>query len=154
MSFAIGCLLLLTAPCIAEDLAGTTTVQGLGYPPIKAESAAQAHLMARRAAVIDAYRNSLRGNAKQSQGHDIRYEELSGFVSGMTILKEEYLRDGGIRITAGVPHSAVPSAAPEAGSSAVRRGPQVVTLDEWYSIINNLVRFDNNKQGGRYEKNH
>lgn len=120
-----------------------TTVQGLGYPPIRAENAAQARLMAKRAAVVDAYRNSLAGKTAQGQGSDLRYEELSGIVSGMTIIKEEYLKDGGIRITAKVQNNTIqPSADSEIRRSDSRRGPQAVTLDEWYSIINNLVRFE------------
>lgn len=132
-----------------------TTVQGLGYPPIRAESAAQAHLMAKRAAIVDAYRNSLASKTAQGQASDIQYQELSGFVSGMTIVKEEYLKDGGIRITAKVPiNNILPSAGSEMRRSDPRRGTQSVTLDEWYSIIKNLVRYENNQNGGQHEKNH
>lgn len=141
--------------CIAQDALETITVQGLGYPPIRAESETQAHLMARRAAVVDAYRNSLAGKNAQGRGADIQYHELSGFVSGMTIIKEEYLKDGGIRVTAKVPNSAVlPSAGSDMRKSDSRRSIQSVTLDEWYLIIRNLVRYDNNQIGGQYEKNH
>ncbi len=134
---------LFAASCMAQNGTEMTTVQGLGYPPIRAESAAQAHLMAKRAAVVDAYRNALASKAFNGQGSDIRYEELSGFVSGMSIVKEEYLKDGGIRITAMIPNKyIVPSAGSEMKGSNSRRGPQAVTLDEWYSIINNLVRYE------------
>jgi len=134
---------LFAARCTAQDTREMTTVQGLGYPPIRAENAAQARLMAKRAAVVDAYRNSLAGKTAQGQGSDLRYEELSGIVSGMTIIKEEYLKDGGIRITAKVQNNTIqPSADSEIRRSDSRRGPQAVTLDEWYSIINNLVRFE------------
>ncbi|MBI5074151.1 MAG: hypothetical protein HZB62_03110 [Nitrospirae bacterium] len=132
-----------------------TTVQGLGYPPIRAESVAQAHLMAKRAAVVDAYRNALANRSVQGQGSDIHYDELSGIVSGMKIIKEEYLKDGGIRITATVPKTTVLlSAGPEIRRSDVRRGPQSVTLDEWYLIIRDLVRYEKNQNGGLHEKNH
>lgn len=148
-------LFLIAASCIAQDTPEMTTVQGLGYPPIKAENAAQAHLMAKRAAVVDAYRNSLAGKASQGQRSDIQYQELSGFVSGMTIVREEYLKDGGIRITARVPiNNILPSAGSEMRRSDPRRGTQAVTLDEWYSIINKLVRFENDIEGGQYERNH
>lgn len=146
---------LFAAGSLAQDAPEMITVQGLGYPPIKAESPAQAHLMAKRAAVVDAYRNSLAAKTAQGQGSDIQYQELSGFVSGMTIIREEYLKDGGIRITANVPSNAiVPSAGPERRRADSGGGPQAVTLDEWYSIVNRLVRYENNQNGGQHEKNH
>lgn len=143
------------AYCAAQDAPEMTTVQGIGYPPIRAESAAQAHLMAKRAAVVDAYRNAVAGRTARGQGPDLQYEELSGFVSGMTIVQEEYLKDGGIRITAKIPTGNIRSSAgPEMKRSGSRQGPQAVTLDEWYSIISNLVRYENNHYGGQHEKNH
>ncbi len=138
--------------CIAEDSLKAAVVQGIGYPPIKAENASQARLMARRAAVVDAYRNSLAGSMAEAPGSDYQYEELSGFVSGMKIIQEEYLKDGGIRITAAVPKGRVQSPAEsEMAGSGLRRSPRAVSLDEWYSIIRNLVRFENNIYGGRHE---
>ncbi|MGC2062353.1 MAG: hypothetical protein WA610_05195 [Thermodesulfovibrionales bacterium] len=137
------------------------SVQGIGYPPIRAESTAQAHLMAKRAAVVNAYRNVLSANASSGNGSDVTYQELSGFVSGMKIVDEEYLKDGGIRITAKVPKKNVvvsskprtevrrsegPSEGSSVGfserSSEKFRGPERVSLDEWYKIINRLVSID------------
>jgi hypothetical protein len=125
------------------------TVQGIGYPPIRAESAAQAHLLAKRAAVVDAYRNALSGRASSLPGPDVTYQELSGFVSGMTVTGEEFLDDGGIRITGRVPKKNVVSSSGlrtevrrGEGLSEGSRGPERVSLDEWYKIINNLVRID------------
>lgn len=127
----------------------TITVQGTGYPPIRAESAAQAHLMAKRAAVVSAYRNALSAGAQSGSGGDVTYQELSGFVSGLTIVEEEYLKDGGIRITAKVPRKnvAISSLPGTEGRRTERsnngiRGPERVSMDEWYKIIDNLVRID------------
>jgi hypothetical protein len=125
------------------------SVQGIGYPPIRAESTAQAHLMAKRAAVVNAYRNAVAAGTSSGNGSDVTYQELSGFVGGLTIVKEEYLKDGGIRITAKVPKKNV--VVSSVSGTEVRRsegpreefrGPERVSLDEWYKIINNLVRID------------
>ncbi len=129
------------------------TVQGTGYPPIRAESAAQARLLAKRAAVVDAYRNALSGRSPSRPGPDVTYKELSGFVSGMTVVGEEFLDDGGIRIIAKVPKKNVVTSSlaerqvrsVERSSEVPRdglRGPVRVSLDEWYRIINNLVKID------------
>lgn len=122
----------------------TLEVSGIGYPPIKAESAAQARLMARRAAILDAYRNAL--SAAGAAGNDEKafYSGLSGFVKGLTIEKEEYLGDGGLRIIAKVRTGNVtPSTtAPHDRRPERRGGPSAVTLNEWYRIIEGSVRFE------------
>ncbi|MHB8881791.1 MAG: hypothetical protein ACYC69_09845 [Thermodesulfovibrionales bacterium] len=138
------------AVCFADDTAGETiSVRGIGYPPIRAESPAQARLMARRAAVLDVYRNALAGSASAEKNEDVTYEELSGFVSGITVLDEEYLVDGGVRITARVPKRNIalsaargPAARTEPRKSESSGGPLRVTLEEWYAIIRKLVRID------------
>lgn len=130
----------------AEEM---VSVQGIGYPPIRAESPAQAHLMAKRAAIVNAYRNALSAKTASGNGGDVTYQELSGFVSGLTIVEEEYLKDGGIRITAKVPKKNIAVSSgrrTEVGTEGRRAersgGPERVSLDEWYKIIDNLVRID------------
>ncbi|TAN41568.1 MAG: hypothetical protein EPN25_04650 [Nitrospirae bacterium] len=125
------------------------SIQGIGYPPIRAESAAQARLMAKRAAVLDVYRNSLAASASAGKSEDVTYEELSGFVSGITVLDEEYLVDGGVRITARVPKKNIalsrargPVERTEPRKSESSGGPQRISLDEWYTIIKKLVRIE------------
>lgn len=121
---------------------GTLIVEGVGYPPIKAENVVQARLMARRAAILDAYRNALARKGASGYENDFRYSDLDGFVKGMTIIDEEYLADGGIRITAQIPSEKVilfssGSAAGKQGKEGM--GPRRITLDEWYRIIKKLV---------------
>ncbi len=118
-------------------------VSGLGYPPIKAENAAQARLMARRAAILDAYRNALAGAGSTNNDEPTFYIGLSGFVKGLTIEREEYLKDGGIRILARVSAGNIAaSSRTSAGNRKERGGPSKVTLDEWYKIIESLVKID------------
>jgi len=119
-------------------------VQGTGYPPIKAQSAAQARLMARRAAIIDTYRNALAAKGIKDYEESDFYSELQGFVKGMNVIEEEYLEDGGIRILA---HVSAKDVRVSSGVTAKKpketgRGPLRVTLDEWYKIIKKLVRIE------------
>ncbi len=124
----------------------TIIVQGVGYPPIKASSMAQAHLMAKRAAIIDAYRNALASAGIENYSENTLYTGLSGFVKGLTILEEEYLEDGGIRILARVPaenidlsyNTVTKSKKPE----ETWFGPLRVTLKEWFNIIKKLVKIE------------
>lgn len=118
----------------------------MGYPPIKASSMAQAHLMAKRAAIIDAYRNALASAGIENYSENTLYTGLSGFVKGLTILEEEYLEDGGIRILARVPaenidlsyNTVTKSKKPE----ETWFGPLRVTLKEWFNIIKKLVKIE------------
>lgn len=145
LAVAICVMVFWTAGSADESAHDLISVQGTGYPPIKAESAAQARLMAKRAAVVNAYRNALSANTTSGNGSDITYQELSGFVSGLTIVEEEYLKDGGIRITAKVPKkNIVVSSGRTADVRETQRsgGPESVTVDEWYRIIDKLVRID------------
>lgn len=119
-------------------------VSGIGYPPIKAENAAQARLMARRAAILDAYRNALAGAGTANNDEPTFYTGLSGFVKGLTIEREEYLEDGGVRILAKVPSRsvAVTSRIARKGVTERGHGPSPVPLNEWYKIIERSVRFE------------
>jgi len=123
---------------------GTLVVSGIGYPPIKAQSAAQARLMARRAAVLDAYRNALSSSGSGNSDEQAFYTGLSGFVKGMIIEKEEYLEDGGVRILAIVPGRSITVSPGTTGNGVAEksRAPSQVPLDEWYKIIGRSVRFE------------
>lgn len=131
----------------------SVTVYGIGYPPIKAQSEAQALLMARRAALLDAYRNALK--ASSGEGSDPKedktfYENFSGFIKGMKIVSEEYLGDGGVRVKASVSLRDVSMFQKghnkKEGSMGYLperlNGPEKVTVEEWYRIISGVVRFE------------
>ncbi len=123
----------------------TFVVSGIGYPPIKAENAAQARLMARRAAILDAYRNALAGGGSPNGDEPTFYTGLSGFVKGLTIEHEEYLADGGVRILARVPRGSVAARSRSTREGVTERGrggPSPVPLNEWYRIIERSVRFE------------
>ena len=55
--------------------------------------------MARRAAIVDAYRNALLSAGHKNHDEDNLYTGISGFVRDMTIMEENTLKTG-IRILA------------------------------------------------------
>lgn len=144
----VSALIFLSEAGSAQDN-DALTVQGIGYPPIKAYSAAQARLMARRAAIVDAYRNALVSAGHKNHDEDNLYTGISGFVRDMTIMEEEYLKDGGIRILAKVPYRSITLTSKDTTSKryhARGHAPSKVSLDEWYEIIRPLVKIENQNQ--------
>jgi hypothetical protein len=135
---------LLSATEDRETGNSTLEVSGIGYPPIKAQNVAQARLMARRAAVLDAYRNALAGSGTANGDEKTYYSGLSGFVKGLVIDKEEYLEDGGVRIRGTVPAGNIAVSSGTTGKGTTEKGgtPSQIPLDEWYKIIDRSVRFD------------
>jgi hypothetical protein len=144
--------ILFTAVSVVWASDSRITISGIGYPPVKAQNKAQALLMAKRAALLDAYRKALSGQDAGSYEEDEQfYRGLSGFVKGLTITNEEYLNDGGVKIEATVskkdislfnrekyPKKMTPKTRP-----ARVEGPSVVTVEEWYKIIEKMVNFEN-----------
>jgi hypothetical protein len=122
----------------------TVIVNGTGYPPIMAQSAAQAHLMARRAAVIDAYRNALTAKGIRDYDENNIYIDLQGHIRGMTVISEDYLEDGGIRVLArvSIKDVSVSSGGVSDKPKSAGRGPLSVSVEEWYKIIRKLVKIE------------
>lgn len=152
-AIALGLLLVI----LAGEYAWAETqveVVGIGYPPIQSSSTTQALLMARRAALLDAYRNALRAT---NQGPGLNEEGrlleiISGTVRGSSVLAEEYLDDGGVRLRAKVTVDGPPAHRPEQGAYSARvsgpRMPKTVSLARWQEIIQVFVHFAPSKEGG------
>jgi hypothetical protein len=82
-------------------------VEGKGYPPIESENTAQTRLMARRAAVLDAYRNILvlLGKEKESTPDDAELAMTYGYIRGAQVVDEMLLSDGGVTVKVAYPLS-------------------------------------------------
>ncbi len=102
--------------------------------------------MARRAAVLDAYRRILSlGEKGVDKGNLHFYDNISGFVKGAQIVQEEYLSDGGLLVTLEVSTEDIAlirnmSVAAEK-SEEFSGKPKKITLNEWYRIIERFVVF-------------
>ena len=88
---------------------GKITVEGYGAPPMNAHSAAQARMMTRRAAIVDAYQSF----AEEIQGVNVDAEstvkdmetqsnivktKVTALIKGAKIISEETQSDGGYRV--------------------------------------------------------
>lgn len=93
---------------------GKITVEGYGAPPANANSAAQARMMTRRAAIVDAYQSF----AEEIQGVNVDAEstvkdmetqsnivktKVSALIKGAKIISEETQADGGYRVVMQIP---------------------------------------------------
>jgi hypothetical protein len=89
---------------------GTVRAAGVGVPPAAAHSQAQAYAMARRAAVVDAYRNLLEavGQVRVEAAttvknfaveSDVVRTRISGLVQGARVVSEQALADGSCQVT-------------------------------------------------------
>jgi len=151
-SFAILLIIITAVNLWGSPDSDSITVYGTGYPPIKAHSEAQALLMARRAAMLDAYRNALKTVSGVGEPEEDKtfYEDFSGFMKGVRIISEEYLGDGGVRVKASIsPGDVSLLRKGEYPARTVRKdlaqrhgGPEKVTVEEWYKIISGIVKFE------------
>ena len=109
--------------------------------------------MARRAAILDAYRNALKISSDEaSENRDDKsfYENFSGFMKGMKIVSEEYVNDGGVIIKARISVHDIfllRNDKKKGDDIPERQGvPHGVTIEEWYKIISDMVKFGNKIQ--------
>jgi hypothetical protein len=91
----------------------TIEANGYGLPPQNASSAAQAKLLARRAAIVDAYRNlleltqtiSVDANTTMKNlmiADDTIRTKVSGVIQGAKVTNEQYNSDGSYQVTISV----------------------------------------------------
>ena len=126
------------------------TVHGIGYPPIRAQNRVQARLLARRAAILDAYRNALKAaGATEDEEQKDFYSSLSGFIRGSETVREEYLSDGGVEVTLKVPSKEMiraPRKDIKEGKSGTEkkreRKPVNVTVEEWYKVVDGIIKYE------------
>lgn len=89
---------------------GVVQAIGRGVPPVQANSQAQANAMARRAAIVDAYRNLLEavGEVKVEATTTVKNFEIesdivktgiSGLIQGAHIVNEQQMPDGSYQVT-------------------------------------------------------
>jgi hypothetical protein len=109
--------------------------------------------MARRAAVLDAYRNAVPGREEDVETLPERdaYEGFSVFVRGVVLVEEALLADGGVQVTVRVTRGAFSPVEAKTGDvrmmgkdrhREVYTGPIRVSEEEWNRIIEPMVRFD------------
>jgi hypothetical protein len=93
---------------VREDLPGAKIlVTGKGYPPNKNLSSAQKHLLAKRAATIDAYRvlaSTVNGVSDYIIGGS-GVVQASGFVKGAEIYDVKYFANGKVEVDVVMPVS-------------------------------------------------
>lgn len=148
------CFLLLSfvfVPLARADIVVET--QGVGYPPIRCHSQAQILLLARRAAVLDAYRNALQMTVPKRPSQE-RVDALDDIVDGKirssTLLTEEYLDDGGVQVRVRVLVASPQSSGTkqEISSRSGPRTPKAVTLQEWQATVHRMVQIVPTSPGG------
>lgn len=135
-----------TAPVLAAEGVdwnnSSITVIGAGVAPMNAYNAAQARMMARRAAVVDAYRQlaeTIKGVNVDSETtvqsmmtlDDTTKTKVSAFIQGARIVSEQVIPDGGYEVTMtvsmfGVSNSLASAVMPR--PAAVESFPQPVAV--------------------------
>lgn len=102
-------LVIIGLACLGADKPCAQTVKaqiswievtGKGYPPNKEISQARKRLLAKRAAVVDAYRLMAErlGETGRQIAVDSGYRHVSGFIKGAEIKKVRYFHDGRVEV--------------------------------------------------------
>ena len=125
---------------------GRVRATGRGRLPRRAGSEAQRRLMARRAAVVEAYKNAAMrlGMGRSVVSAGTGTETVNGFIRGVELIETRYYRDGGVEaeVEFTVPAEAVPVAPPaedprggEEELLMVEKGGGPMPEEEWREIL-------------------
>jgi len=138
----------LPAADAAMTPAATSRVRatGRGRLPRRAGSEAQRRLMARRAAVVQAYRNAAMtlGMGRSAVSAGTGAETVNGFIRGVELIETRYYRNGDVEaeVEFTVPAAAVQAAPPAEdpgrdgeGLLMVERGGGPMAEEEWREIL-------------------
>lgn len=135
-------------PLITPIAMSRVKATGRGRAPKRAGSDAQLRLMARRAAVVEAYKNAAKtlGQARSTVAAGTGSETVSGFIRGVELTETRYYRDGDVEVDVefmvpAPPAAMTPSGAPcaEPGSGEgllmVEKGRGPMPEEEWKEIL-------------------
>lgn len=143
--------LILQPLCFKISASQSIVVTGLGYPPIKAVTEAQALAMARRAAILDAYSKIVwrqQSTSVEKVKEATYFLHFSGFVQNMEITQEKLLSDGGVLLTV---RSIAPLNMQKRNEPILKKQnsnkkrvtsttPKQISKTQWFEIISNSVQ--------------
>ena len=144
---ATGALDPLPAPdaAVTPGATGRLRTTGRGRMPRRAGSEAQLRLMAKRAAVVEAYKNAARdlGQARSTVAGGTGSETVCGFIRGVELIETRYYRDGGVEVDVEftVPAPLPPAASMDVppgcaeGLFLVEKGGGPMREEEWRAIL-------------------
>ena len=147
------CLVLHASFFYAENITRTTVIvneatpdraciraTGTGFPPSSATDQRQARLLARRAAIVDGYRNLIRSidGMEPLIGRGTVIRTTHGFVKGAKVLDTRYLKDGKVEADVGVEIHGRVQMIKNAGYAvlyeALPEHGEELTQDEWVEL--------------------
>ncbi len=126
---------------------GMIKAAGTGYPPSRITDERQARLLARRAAIVDGYRNLLKSFDNLSNWIENRniIDRVSGFLRGARILDTRYFSDGKAEVDLGLEVTLRRGALRRLEkyrykviyvSEITKKPYEVITREEWTELIN------------------
>lgn len=87
-------------PHAKTSLTSRIVATGRGKPPRKAVSKAQQKLMAKRAAMLEAYKNMAKalGDVRSNMVEGTGYETVDGFIKGVELSETRYYENGEVEV--------------------------------------------------------
>lgn len=151
---------LLWAGMASQAQASERTVSGVGYPPIKTLTKSQAILMARRAAILDAYAKVARYQYPDKFKEDESLQHISTFIRGMKVLHEDFLADGSIQVTVSYGTGSLSSSPTVQGKAERKKDPvqhqqagvKTINRQQWLQVISPFVNIETNKNQEKKEQ--
>ncbi len=130
-------------PPVPSAAMGRVRTTGRGRAPGRTGSAAKQRLMAKRAAVVEAYKRAAKtlGQSRSGIIAGTGNEAVSGFVRGVEVMETRYYRDGDVEVDV---EFMVPAHPPAQGAVApgsddglllVEKGRGPMREEEWKEIL-------------------